>query len=85
MNITLYYNTVMLKCIKIQIYKISVIILTHIYAPIVLRMSLHKAHILLNNGVAELAIPNTQFPQPAPCAVFMFPYRCTPKTVIIVV
>ena len=33
----------------------------------VLRISFHQAHILLNNGVAELAIPNTMhFPQPAP-------------------
>ena len=45
----------------------------------VLRMSLHQADILLNNGVAELAIPNTHFPQPAPCAVSMFSYRCTQK------
>ena len=46
-------------------------------------MSLHQAHILPNNVVAELAIPiNTHFPQPVPCAVSMFSYRCTPKKVI---
>ena len=37
---TLHYiiYTVMLKCIKIQIYKITVIILTHICAPIAVNM-----------------------------------------------
>ena len=36
----IYYNTVMLKCIDIQIYKITVIIPTHtcIYAPIAVNM-----------------------------------------------
>ena len=39
-----------------------------------LRMSLHQAHNLLNNGVAEMAIPNAHFSQPAPCAVSMFSF-----------
>ena len=53
---------------------------------LVLRMSLHQAHILLNNGVAELAIPNTHSPQPALCAVYVHVLihhrNCTPKQVI---
>ena len=62
-----------------------IIICTYCSEYVLIRMSLHQAHSLLNNGVAELALPNTHFPQPAPCAVFMFSHRCTPKKVVIVV
>ena len=54
----------------------------------VLRMSLHKVHILLNNCVAELAIPNTHFPQPArvlcPCShIVVLPKRLHSSLIII--
>ena len=55
------------KCINIQIYKITVIIQTHKICTycyeyvlrLIIRMSLHQVHILQNNGVAELTIPLT--------------------------
>ena len=53
----------MLKYMNRQIYKINgynpnTYICTYCY-EYVLRMSLHQAHILLNNGVVELTIPLT--------------------------
>ena len=58
-----------------------------IYTPIAVnvRMLPYLAYNLLNNGVVELAIPNTHFPQPASCAVFMFSSRGIPKKSYIVV
>ena len=40
-----------------NLYKKTVIIPTHMCTYYVLRISLHQAHILLNNGEAELTIP----------------------------
>ena len=43
----------MLKCINVQTYKKN----GDNPNTYVLRISLHQAHILLNNGAAELTIP----------------------------